>query len=92
MSTKFGESSRSLYERNKEHYDDLMWKKRQFTCRDPGVEPNPSLFVVKVISQHKSSLIRQIKETMALRNAKKRILIAKYEYTRCTQPASLPEA
>ena len=91
-----GESSRTMYERGAEHYDDLkkkradshMWK--HWEIDHAGEEQEPQ-FKLKVVKTFQSSLDRQIAEAVRIRRRGAGILNSKGVYNRCTLPRLVVE-
>ena len=92
-----GESSRSIYERSKEHWGDWRSrssrshiKKHQEQAHEGNEEPN---FQMRVIGSSKTALSRQIKEAVRIRRrgGEGSILNSKSEYSRCKIPRLIIE-
>ena len=87
-----GESSRSLFERTRNHWDDYQRGLETSHIRRHqdllhGGDKDPK-FVMKAVSYHKSSLNRQIKEAVRIRRrgGEGSILNSKCEFNRCHIP------
>ena len=87
-----GESSRSIYERGEEHWQDWRAKKdsshilkHQEEVHSWKEEPK---FTMRVVRSYRSALARQIGEAVRIRRrgGEGRILNSKAEYNRCTIP------
>ena len=88
-----GESARSLYERAGEHHKDSLSEKRQKASHMAEHAKDAPVgninFKFKVLNSYRSSMERQIAETVKVKLASKRevdILNNKAEYNRCLLP------
>ena len=84
-----GESSRSIYERSREHWADWRGKKgsshimkHQEQAQSLEVEPR---FIMRVVRSYRTALSRQIGEAVRIRRrgGEGGILNSKAEYSRC---------
>ena len=92
-----GESSRSSYERGKEHDDDYNKKKEDShmekhsrTSHSAGEKPS---FSMKIIKTHQNAFQRQIHEAVRIRRRAQDAIIlnSKSEYNRCKLPRLMVE-
>ena len=92
-----GESSRSIYERSKEHWSDWRNKrssshiaKHQDQVHGPDEEPQ---FTMRVVKSYRTALARQIGEAVRIRRrgGEGSILNSKAEYSRCRIPRLVME-
>ena len=92
-----GETSRSIYERSREHWSDWRRKedkshiaKHQEQAHEGAREPE---FIMKVVKSYRSALSRQIGEAVRIRRrgGDGRILNSKAEYSRCRIPRLVVE-
>ena len=88
-----GESSRSALERMGEHLKDLEFRRPKTHLLRHCVEEHPSIapenvdFRMKILTVHKSSFERQIREAVIIDHyAGPLIMNSKLEYTRCGIP------
>ena len=69
-----GETSRSVFERGCEHYDDLYYGRtrshmlKHCVLKHPNMDPLSIDFRIKIVSSHKSAFERQIKEAVLIHN------------------------
>ena len=87
-----GESSRSCYERGKEHHRDfinqeedshMFWHQQE----EHGEKEDMVKFSMKVVQNHQTAFRRQIHEAVSIaRNSNKNLLNSKQEYNRCILP------
>ena len=91
-----GESSRSALERMGEHLKDLEFRRPKTHLLRHCVEEHPSIapenvdFRMKILTVHKSSFERQIREAVIIDHyAGPLIMNSKLEYTRCGIPTVL---
>ena len=94
-----GETARSLYERGTEHVRDSLGGKEKRHIREHILLKHPEkigdigdtkvvaqLFEIKILKRHKTSLSRQLSETVMIKTASGTILNDKTEYNRCQIP------
>ena len=88
-----GETSRSAYERGQEHLKDLEFKRpkshylRHAVEFHSNVPPESLKFKMKVLSSHRTSFERQIREAVLIDYYSGPMLMnSKLEYTRCSLP------
>ena len=86
-----GESSRSIYERSKEHHRDRQDKNEDSHQIKHWVTDHPELdsppkFRYKVVSSFQDALTRQVAESVRIERAGVHILNSKAEYSRCRIP------
>ena len=88
-----GETSRSAYERGQEHLKDLEFKRPKSHYLRHAVEfhsdvpPESLKFKMKVLSSHRTSFERQIREAVLIDYYSGPMLMnSKLEYTRCSLP------
>ena len=81
----FGESSRSLYERSREHFRDAgdfsggSHQVKHWMTTHPEDDQCPP-FKIKVIGSYKDCLTRQVSEALKIHNSKDELLNSKNEY------------
>ena len=86
-----GESSRSLYERTKEHHRDKEGREedshqvKHWVLDHPDL-PSPPKFKYKVLGSYQDPLTRQLSESVKIENSGPEILNSKSEYSRCRVP------
>ena len=86
-----GESSRSLYERSKEHVADRIGGKedshqlKHWITSHPNLE-EPPRFIFKIVNSFKDPLTRQLSEAIRIERRGCNILNSKAEYNRCRIP------
>ena len=86
-----GETSRTILERSKEHWEDFRGSKedshiiRHQKLEHTGGQPN---FVIRVVGSHRTALARQVSEAVRIRRrgGMGSILNSKAEYNRCHIP------
>ena len=86
-----GESSRSLYERSREHHRDMQDRSedshqvKHWILDHPDLS-SPPKFRYKIVSGFKDALTRQVAESVRIERAGPNILNSKSEFSRCRIP------